>query len=155
MLLVQPSRLLQLLSAGRTFSPTPRPTNSPRDCSRFRSCLGRAGRRCSTWRRLRFVPAPSCTPIADADAVCPRKQRNKPKEAPKAPERAPFFLPTLPGTNQRFDFGTEETKAVDEKKNRKLDLGAASVETDFVRRLLKEDPEGECELLASVRSSHR
>lgn len=74
------------------------------------------------------------------------QQRNKPKEAPKAPERAPFFLPTLPGTNQRFDFGTEEAKAVEEKKNRKLDIGAASVETDFVRRLLKEDPEGECEL---------
>lgn len=30
------------------------------------------------------------------------KLRNKPKEAPKAPEKAPFFLPTLPGVVSKF-----------------------------------------------------
>ncbi|KAJ2823233.1 rRNA-processing protein utp21, partial [Coemansia furcata] len=31
------------------------------------------------------------------------KKRNKPEMAPKAPELAPFFLPTVPGTEPRFD----------------------------------------------------
>ncbi|KWU42006.1 putative WD-repeat protein [Rhodotorula sp. JG-1b] len=71
--------------------------------------------------------------------------RNKPKEAPKAPERAPFFLPTLPGVDNRFDFGVPEAgkDASDAAPKRKLDYAAgASVETDFVRRLLSEDKEG-------------
>ena len=74
--------------------------------------------------------------------------RNKPKEAPKAPERAPFFLPTLPGVDNRFDFGVPEAgkDASDAAPKRKLDYAAgASVETDFVRRLLSEDKEGSCE----------
>ncbi|KAM0750055.1 putative WD-repeat protein [Meredithblackwellia eburnea MCA 4105] len=73
------------------------------------------------------------------------KQRNKPKEAPKAPERAPFFLPTLPGVEQRFDFGIDATKeaSVSNNDTRKLGFTASSVETDFVRRLLKENDEGD------------
>ncbi|GAA5983757.1 hypothetical protein JCM10908_005912 [Rhodotorula pacifica] len=75
------------------------------------------------------------------------KARNKPKEAPKAPERAPFFLPTLPGVDNRFDFGvsaaTDGSKEGDAPSKRKLDYSAgASVETDFVRRLLAEDKDG-------------
>lgn len=77
------------------------------------------------------------------------KARNKPKEAPKAPERAPFFLPTLPGVDNRFDFGVpaaEGKGASDAAPKRKLDYAAgASIETDFVRRLLSEDKEGPCE----------
>ncbi|POY75072.1 hypothetical protein BMF94_1701 [Rhodotorula taiwanensis] len=70
------------------------------------------------------------------------KARNKSKEPPKAPERAPFFLPTLPGVDNRFDFESKE-EAVTTK--RKLDYTAgASIETDFVRRLLAEDEEGNC-----------
>ena len=72
------------------------------------------------------------------------QQRNKPKEAPKAPEAAPFFLPTLPGVDQRYDFSRTE-KSAEEKQNRRLDMGSANVETDFVRRLLKEDLDGDCE----------
>ncbi|XP_053552265.1 WD repeat-containing protein 36-like, partial [Bombina bombina] len=30
------------------------------------------------------------------------KQRNKPKEPPKVPKSAPFFIPTLPGLVPRF-----------------------------------------------------
>lgn len=79
------------------------------------------------------------------------KARNKPKEAPKAPERAPFFLPTLPGVDNRFDFGvapkTNDDTGKDAPVKRKLDYTAgASVETDFVRRLLSEDKAGPCEL---------
>lgn len=32
------------------------------------------------------------------------KRRNKPKEPPKAPESAPFFLPTIPSLEIKFDF---------------------------------------------------
>lgn len=32
------------------------------------------------------------------------KKRNKPKEPPKAPENAPFFLPTIPSLEMKFDF---------------------------------------------------
>ncbi|GAA6062774.1 hypothetical protein JCM10212_006887 [Sporobolomyces blumeae] len=76
------------------------------------------------------------------------KQRNKPKEAPKAPEQAPFFLPTLPGTDARFDFGSEPDadkrngESADVAAKRKLDFAASSIETDFVRRLLAEKEDG-------------
>lgn len=82
------------------------------------------------------------------------KQRNKPKEAPKAPERAPFFLPTLPGTDARFDFGAATATSkdgggaglVEDGKKRKLDYSLGnSIETDFVRRLLAEKESGTCE----------
>lgn len=74
------------------------------------------------------------------------KARNKSKEPPKAPERAPFFLPTLPGVDNRFDFGvSSESKEEAVTTKRKLDYTAgASIETDFVRRLLAEDEEGNC-----------
>lgn len=85
------------------------------------------------------------------------KQRNKPKEAPKAPERAPFFLPTLPGTDARFDFGVDAGKGAqkdgltEEGKKRKLDYSqGSSIETDFVRRLLAEKETGNCESFPSA-----
>ncbi|KAK0527960.1 rRNA-processing protein utp21 [Tilletia horrida] len=39
------------------------------------------------------------------------KARNKPKEKPKAPERAPFFLPQIAGTQFGFDTSEMEAKA--------------------------------------------
>lgn len=36
------------------------------------------------------------------------KKRNKPKEAPKAPAAAPFFLPTIPSLEVQFDLGKEK-----------------------------------------------
>lgn len=72
--------------------------------------------------------------------------RNKPKEAPKAPEQAPFFLPTVTnlddGLGTRFDIPTKE---VDEDAGRKQDFSSAFVESDFTMRLGKEDPSGGCE----------
>ena len=37
------------------------------------------------------------------------KKRNKPKEAPKAPEAAPFFLPTIPALDVQFDLSQAQT----------------------------------------------
>ncbi|KAK4047049.1 rRNA-processing protein utp21 [Microbotryomycetes sp. JL221] len=77
------------------------------------------------------------------------KQRNKPKQPPKAPESAPFFLPTVAGLEARFDVGSKSSKAlnVDDKaeqeQRRKLDFATASVETEFVRKLMAEDEEGD------------
>jgi len=88
------------------------------------------------------------------------KQRNKPKEAPKAPERAPFFLPTLPGTDARFDFGVDAKKdgisaaATTDGAKRKLDYSAGnSIETDFVRRLMAEKENGPCAFLSEFPTS--
>lgn len=71
------------------------------------------------------------------------QSRNKPLEAPKAPERAPFFLPTLPGVGNRFDFGSNADFAANGgvevgKSSRRLDISAASVETEFVRKLMQD-----------------
>jgi U3 small nucleolar RNA-associated protein 21 len=82
-----------------------------------------------------------------------KQQQNKPLEAPKAPERAPFFLPTLPGVDQRFDFGLGGNGLTDEhaevKTSKRLDMSAASVETEFVRRLLLEDLSSDCKFSRS------
>ncbi|PSN35551.1 WD repeat-containing protein 36 [Blattella germanica] len=42
--------------------------------------------------------------LLDIDIV---KKRNKPKEPPKAPKAAPFFLPTLPSLTMKFDLSKE------------------------------------------------
>ncbi|BGP25126.1 rRNA-processing protein utp21 [Rhodotorula toruloides] len=95
---------------------------------------------------LSLMPRSRWQTLLNLDTI---KARNKPKEAPKAPEHAPFFLPTLPGVDHRFDFGTSapngaaEDKKDDAAQKRKLDFAmGASVETDFVRRLLSEKMDG-------------
>lgn len=50
---------------------------------------------------LSSLPRSRWENLANLDAI---KQRNKPKEPPKAPERAPFFLSTIPGlANKQLD----------------------------------------------------
>ncbi|KAI0707610.1 Utp21-domain-containing protein [Earliella scabrosa] len=62
------------------------------------------------------------------------QQRNKPKEPPKQPEKAPFFLPTLPGVDHRF--AVDEKKAEEAKKPTKRLQGAAgSTESVFYKKL--------------------
>jgi len=55
--------------------------------------------------------------LLDIDII---KRRNKSKQPPKVPETAPFFLPTIPSLQPRFDFSdvktnenTNETASVD------------------------------------------
>lgn len=72
------------------------------------------------------------------------QQRNKPKEPPKLPEKAPFFLPTLPGVETRFtpaERQTQETK----KPTRRLDKAAVNAESVFHKKLMEEDCNGDCE----------
>ncbi|KAF5369178.1 hypothetical protein D9615_009977 [Tricholomella constricta] len=71
-------------------------------------------------------------------------QRNKPKEPPKAPEQAPFFLPTLPGVETRF--APAEPKAADPKKpTRRLEKVAGTLESTFYQKLMADAREGDYE----------
>ncbi|KZP01180.1 Utp21-domain-containing protein [Calocera viscosa TUFC12733] len=72
------------------------------------------------------------------------QQRNKPKEPPKPPEKAPFFLPTLPGTEQRFALEEQAPETTGGK--RRLTTGlVTAVESEFVRRLEEEEKDGDYE----------
>lgn len=73
----------------------------------------------------------------------PHQQRNKPKEAPKPPEQAPFFLPTLPGVEPRF--AVEQTKEQPQKSTRRLDKAAAEAESIFYKTLSEDDKDGDCQ----------
>ena len=71
----------------------------------------------------------------------PLQHRNKPKEGPKAPEKAPFFLPTLPGIEPRFALETKENK----KPTKKLEKGSSDIQSAFVNKLVGEAADGDCE----------
>lgn len=74
-----------------------------------------------------------------------KQQRNKPKEPPKLPERAPFFLPSLPGETLRFDVESKETEEEKETKTRRLEKNRAmEAESEFQRLLRGEDTSGDC-----------
>lgn len=53
--------------------------------------------------------------LLDIDIV---KKRNKPKEPPKVPKAAPFFLPTLPSLNLQFDL--HKTTEKEETNNSRM-----------------------------------
>ncbi|KAH8106793.1 Utp21-domain-containing protein [Cristinia sonorae] len=72
------------------------------------------------------------------------QQRNKPKEPPKQPEKAPFFLPTLPGVEHRFDI-QQPAKEKEKEKNkptRRLQKASGSAESVFMQKLAAEDTDG-------------
>jgi U3 small nucleolar RNA-associated protein 21 len=80
--------------------------------------------------------------------------RNKPKEAPKAPEAAPFFLPTLPGTETRYDFASTveagkksstEQDREDERKGRKLGYQDMEIDSQLVSMLRQGSTDDACE----------
>ncbi|KAK7693776.1 hypothetical protein QCA50_003348 [Cerrena zonata] len=70
------------------------------------------------------------------------QQRNKPKEPPKPPEKAPFFLPTLPGVETRF--AVEQSTSEESKKadTRRLQKASTSAESVFYQKLANEDASG-------------
>lgn len=70
------------------------------------------------------------------------KARNKPKEAPKAPEAAPFFLPTVSGLQPRFDVSAAARDEGDPMSAR-LAPSATFLESEFTRRLAREDEDGD------------
>ncbi|KAG8996931.1 hypothetical protein FRB93_000601 [Tulasnella sp. JGI-2019a] len=72
------------------------------------------------------------------------QQRNKPKEPPKPPEQAPFFLPSLPGVDHRLDVAkhlTEDPNA----ETKKLNTSTQAIQTEFGLKLAEEDIDGDYE----------
>lgn len=66
------------------------------------------------------------------------QQRNKPKEPPKKPEHAPFFLPTLPGVEHRFAV-EEKKQETQDKHARRLDKIAANSRSTLQKLLVESD----------------
>ncbi|KAI5121673.1 hypothetical protein M0805_002749 [Coniferiporia weirii] len=77
------------------------------------------------------------------------QQRNKPKEPPKPPEKAPFFLPTLPGVEHRFAVTQKSDAERTKRPSKRLEAGSTQAESAFHRKLASEDPEGDYEELFS------
>ncbi|RPD66386.1 Utp21-domain-containing protein [Lentinus tigrinus ALCF2SS1-7] len=63
------------------------------------------------------------------------QQRNKPKEPAKQPEKAPFFLPTLPGVEPRFAVDAKKSDEA-QKSTRRLQHAAGSTESMFYKKLV-------------------
>ncbi|RUS31073.1 Utp21 specific WD40 associated putative domain-containing protein [Jimgerdemannia flammicorona] len=83
---------------------------------------------------LSLLPRSKWQNLLSLDTI---KKRNKPKEAPKAPEKAPFFLPTLPGVDPKF---VAAENAVNFAQSKIVQLGALRPQTEF-KNLLKESHE--------------
>ena len=67
------------------------------------------------------------------------QQRNKPKEPPKQPEKAPFFLPTLPGIEHRFAVDRQQQKVQEDSKKstKRLQRAAGETESVFYEKLVE------------------
>ncbi|GFS13535.1 WD repeat-containing protein 36 [Elysia marginata] len=73
---------------------------------------------------LSLLPTSRWLNLLNLDII---KIRNKPKEPPKVPKAAPFFLPTVAGLEPKFDIGKGEDKqAKAESHIKKPKLGALS-----------------------------
>ncbi|KAJ7087871.1 Utp21-domain-containing protein [Mycena epipterygia] len=73
------------------------------------------------------------------------QQRNKPKEPPKAPEQAPFFLPTLPGVEPRFAPEQKKPGDTPKKDTRRLQQATAGTRSVFHEKLTACDASGDYE----------
>lgn len=73
------------------------------------------------------------------------QQRNKPKEPPKVPEKAPFFLPTLPGVEARFAPEVKDQTKDAKNNTRRLEKAVHGMESVFAQKLVAEVVDGDCE----------
>ncbi|KAI5919853.1 Utp21 specific WD40 associated putative domain-containing protein [Camillea tinctor] len=80
---------------------------------------------------LSLVPRSKWQTLLHLDLI---KQRNKPKEAPKAPEKAPFFLPSLDGTSSNLDASTARTNG-DQAQSRITRFDRSRIEQAFTNSL--------------------
>lgn len=78
------------------------------------------------------------------------QQRNKPKEPPKVPEKAPFFLPTLPGVETRFALEVKEQTKDAKKDTRRLEKAVHGTESVFAQKLAAEAIDGDCESIFNL-----
>jgi len=75
------------------------------------------------------------------------KMRNKPKEAPKLPEKAPFFLPTLPGAKGQFNLETTITKNEENPDSKRINFSQLDTDTEYAKLLRAgHEADGRCKL---------
>jgi U3 small nucleolar RNA-associated protein 21 len=86
---------------------------------------------------LSLLPRARWTTLLNLDTI---KARNKPKEPPKAPAAAPFFLPTVAGLETRFDLGAAQPA---DEGSARLAPAASFMESEFTRRLAAENEHGD------------
>ena len=77
------------------------------------------------------------------------KERNKPVEAPKQPEQAPFFLATIPGLTPQFTKETEE-QTPKESESRFVKRGDVMRVENDLQKLLKEARKKEGKLMCRM-----
>ncbi|KAJ3049083.1 hypothetical protein HK097_009887 [Rhizophlyctis rosea] len=89
---------------------------------------------------LSSLPKSRWQNLLSLDAI---RKRNKPVEPPKAPEKAPFFLATLPGVDPKFVANKDAMDIDDGNDSRVLRMGEMNPETEFVRRLRSGNESGD------------
>ncbi|KAM4809822.1 WD repeat-containing protein 36 [Rhinophrynus dorsalis] len=77
---------------------------------------------------LSLLPESRWKNLLNLDVI---KQRNKPKEPPKVPKSAPFFIPTLPGLVPRFAADTQD----DTPQSKIVNLGVLEQKSTFCVQL--------------------
>ena len=94
---------------------------------------------------LSSQPKTKWSALLNLDAI---RARNKPVEPPKAPERAPFFLPTIQGVETRFDLskltGEKDAASAAVNAGTRLGLSTADVQSELVTLLDVEPRDGDC-----------
>jgi U3 small nucleolar RNA-associated protein 21 len=94
---------------------------------------------------LSLQPKSKWTTLLNLDTI---KKRNKPKEAPKAPEKAPFFLPTIAGLEPKFVI--EANRDQDADSSRILRYDDLDAQTELARRLEINNPSSAFEFLKGL-----
>ncbi|KAG0349234.1 hypothetical protein BG004_000458 [Podila humilis] len=81
---------------------------------------------------LSLLPKSKWQNLLNLDVI---KARNKPKEAPKAPEKAPFFLSTLPGVEPKFVATQADEAKSDGNDSKMIRMSMLQPETVFMTLL--------------------
>ncbi len=97
---------------------------------------------------LSLVPKSRWQTLLHLDLI---KQRNKPKEAPKAPEKAPFFLPAV-GEKNPLAPVTSEPALPEEPASRITKLDNNRLEQAFTSKLQQGAFSGDCKFLVQTRA---
>ncbi|XP_012945406.1 WD repeat-containing protein 36 isoform X2 [Aplysia californica] len=92
---------------------------------------------------LSLLPTSRWLNLLNLDVI---QMRNKPKEPPKVPKSAPFFLPTVAGLETKFDLSQENKDATPESRVKKPELSALS---DLAVLLTKAHQIGKYEIVLS------
>lgn len=93
---------------------------------------------------LSLVPKSRWQTLLHLDLI---KQRNKPKEAPKAPEKAPFFLPSVGGSNPLNSGESAQANGAEDTKSRITKFDRSRSEEAFTTKLREGATSGNCKSL--------